>query len=140
MKNFFLSVLIFFNITISCIAVKAQDNNLNAFFNNHITFYSLGNFTGSNDIIIYDEKKQIQANELEYKYKTDSVSQNIKIVHSTPNVTSYLLLSDCIINENLAVISFASSNHKKYIIYTLKRKNSADKWWYILSVHEGTMN
>jgi hypothetical protein len=141
MKNSILLVLIFLSIILSSDLLKAQDKNFNnVFFNDHITFYSLGNFVDGNEIFIFDENKKINTTELNYEYETNSVLQKIHIVHNTPKVKNYLLLSDYIINENLAVISFASFNRKKYIIYTLKRKNSNDKWWNILSIHNGTMN
>ncbi|KPH13821.1 hypothetical protein [Chryseobacterium sp. ERMR1:04] len=138
MKNFVLLILIF--TIVSTRLVKAQTSDLNSFFNDHVTFYSLGNFIENNEIFIYDKTKKINPNELKYEYDQNSILKKINIVHNIPNVKNYLLLSDYIINENLAVISFATSNRKKYIIYTLKRKNSDDKWWNILSIYKGSMN
>lgn len=141
MKNLVLSTLILSCISLSCILVKGQDKEFNNFYFNHfITFHSLENFTKSNEIFIYDENKKICEMESNYEYKTDSAIQKIHILNSVPNVKNYLLLSDYIINENLAVISFATSNRKEYIIYTLKRKNKNDKWWDIISIYKGFMN
>ncbi|MDH6252596.1 hypothetical protein M2347_002323 [Chryseobacterium sp. H1D6B] len=141
MKNSILSVLFFLSLVLFSNLLKAQDKDFNNFyFNYFLTFHSLGNFIESNDIFIYDEYNKISKTELDYEYEADSVSQKIHIVHSTPKTKNYLLLSDYIINENLAVISFASSNRKKYIIYTLKRTKNDNKWWDILSIHNGAMN
>lgn len=140
MKNFVLLIFVFTITIVSTRLVKAQTSDLNSFFNDHVTFYSLGNFIENNEIFIYDKNKKINPNELKYEYDQDSILKKINIVHNIPNVKNYLLLSDYIINENLAVISFATSNRKKYIIYTLKRKNSDDKWWNILSIYKGSMN
>ena len=140
MKIFFLSISILGMSVIPCLAAKAQKNNLDNFFKDHIIFNSLGNFIEKKDVFIYDEHKKLGSKELNYEYVNDSTLQKINIVHNIPKVKEYLLLSEYIINENLAVISFTSANHKKYIIYTLKRTNSVDEWWYILSIYHGAMN
>ncbi|MFN1217161.1 hypothetical protein ACKW6Q_09265 [Chryseobacterium kwangjuense] len=141
MKKFILFTLIFSSISLSCILVKGQDKEFNNFyFNNFLTFHSLENFTKSNEIFIYDENKKMGGIESNYEYKTDSGIQKIHILNSIPNTKNYLLLSDYIINKNLAVISFATSSRKEYIIYTLKRKNENEKWWDIISIYKGSMN
>lgn len=139
MKNLSLPMLIF--IATSFISkINGQDKGFNTYyFNDYTTYYSLGKLTSDNEILVYDKNRQIDKDELKYVYGDNTVLKTIQIVHSLPTKKNYLLLSDYIINENLAVISFATSDHKKYIIFTLKRKNSKDKW-NIISIHNGTMN
>jgi len=137
MKLFFSFLLVIFFAPY--FSLKAQDINFNNyFFDNQITFYSLSNFIETDNITVYDEGKRI--NETQYKYQKEKVNQEIKIVHSIPKIEKYLILSDYIINDNLAVISFADSKKKKYIIYTFKRSSKEDKWWSLLSIYDGSMN
>lgn len=135
---FLLLIINFLSIFTS---VKAQDINFNNyFFDNDVTFYSLSNFIKNDNIIIYDENEKLGSNESQYKHQSNSVNQSIKIISSLPKIQQYLLLSDYIINDNLAVISFSDSNNKNYIIYTFKRKSKNDKWWSLLSIYNGSMN
>lgn len=141
MKNFVHIIMIFLWLVLASTMIKGQDKNFNHFFfNYHNSFYSLSNFIDNDEIFIYDENKKIDSLETNYEYSTDSILQKIHIVHSIPNVKNYLLLSDYIINENLAVISFTSSNRRKNITYTLKRKNSKDKWWTVISISTNSIN
>lgn len=74
MKNFVLLILIF--TIFSTRLVKAQTSDLNSFFNDHVTFYSLGNFIENNEIFIYDKNKKINPNELKYEYDQNSILKN----------------------------------------------------------------
>lgn len=94
----------------------------------------------SSKIIIVDQKNKIFPTEKEFKFQSKSGEQMIKIVNTIPKENNYLLLGDYIVNEDLAVISFADSTKKKYIIFTFKRVSKYREWWSILSVQEGEMN
>ncbi|WP_449397454.1 hypothetical protein [Chryseobacterium wanjuense] len=141
MKDSILSGLIFLSALIFSFKINAQNKDFNNYyFNDYITFHSLETFINSNQIFIYDEKRQIDTDDLKYEYKDGSILKTIQVLHEIPKIKNYLLLSDYIINDNLAVISFADSNKKKYIIYTFKRKNKDDKRWSLLSIYNGSMN
>ncbi|MEN4761409.1 hypothetical protein ABEG63_13810 [Chryseobacterium sp. C39-AII1] len=138
MKNLLLMFILFILSFIS--NINAQNKEFNDYyFNDYIVHYSLGKFIGSDKVIIYDEKKQLGNEDLMYISSDSSVKKLLQIVHIIPSVENYLLLSDYIINANLALISFATSNRKKYITYTLKRKNPQDIW-SIVSISNGSMN
>lgn len=123
MRNSILSGLIFLSALILGSKIKAQDKDFNNYyFKDYITYHSLETFINSNQIFIYDEKKQIDTDELKYEYKDGSILKTIQIVHEIPKIKNYLLLSDYIINDNLAVISFANSNKKNISYILLKEK------------------
>lgn len=136
-KNILILLIIILNIS----GLKAQDLNFNDyFFNSYTAFHSLGDFIKEDSIIIYDKDKKISATDLEFSYTSDTSTKCIKIVHSIPNNNNYLIVTDYIINDNLSVISFANSEKKKYIVFTSKRDNKDDKWWFLLSIFKGSMN
>lgn len=119
---------------------KSQYKGLNSFFESDNTIHPLSTFINSNKIIIVDQKNKIFPNEKEFKYQSKSGEQIIKIINTIPKEKNYLLLGDYIVNEDLAVISFADSTKKKYVIYTFKKNPKYREWWSILSVQEGEMN
>lgn len=119
---------------------KSQYKDLSSFFEGNTAFYSLSNFINSDRIIIVDQKNKIFSTEMEFKNHSKSKNQSIKIVNSTPKEKNYLLLGDYIINENLAIISFADSGKKNDIIYTFKRTNESNQWWILLCISKGKMN
>ncbi|WP_449397462.1 hypothetical protein [Chryseobacterium wanjuense] len=118
MKDSILSGLIFLSALIFSFKINAQNKDFNNYyFNDYITFHSLETFINSNQIFIYDEKRQIDTDDLKYEYKDGSILKTIQVLHEIPKIKNYLLLSDYIINDNLAVISFADSNKKIYHIH-----------------------
>lgn len=127
-----------------CIAsfsvAKSQYKDLNTFFESDNILHPLSDFIKSNRIIIVDQKKKIFSTEKEFKDQSKSGEKTIKIINTIPKEKNYLLLGDYIVNEDLAVISFADSTKKKYIIYTFKKIPQHPEWWSILSVYEGEMN
>lgn len=120
--------------------VKSQYKGINTFFEGDTIFYSLSNFINSNKITIVDKENKIFPNDVKFEHQTESGKQTLTITNSIPKEKNYLLLSDYIINQDLAVISFADSAKKKYIIYTFKKVPQHPEWWGILSVFRGTMN
>lgn len=119
---------------------KSQYKDLSSFFEDNTAFYSLSNFINNDRIIIVDQKNKIFSTEMEFKNYSKSKNQSIKIVNSTPKEKNYLLLGDYIINENLAIISFADSIKKNDIIYTFKRNKESNQWWILLCISKGKIN
>ncbi|GEM_PF-5330671 len=141
MKRLTLTRFIIFSLLLYCSAIKAQYKSFNDyFFNNYVTYYSLGNFMENNNIIVVDESEKISKYDLNYHHEENGLVKNIQIVHRIPKEKKYLFLSDYIVNENLAIVSFSLSDHKKYIIFTLKRKDSKTNWWETISIYNGSMN
>ena len=105
--------LMLFIVLFGFISLQAQENSLNDyFFNGSTAFYSLSKFSNNNNIVIYDKENKISPTNLEYENISGSLKQKIKIVHSVPKSNNYLLVGDYIIDDRLAVISFANSTKK----------------------------
>ena len=139
MKKTILIFTIFLCIAPFSVA-KSQYKDLTSFFESDTAFYSLSNFINSNKILIVDQKNKIFPSEKEFKNQVNSTNQTIKIISTIPKEKNYLLLGDYIINENLAIISFADSIKKNDIIYTFKRTNKTNEWWILLCISKGKIN
>lgn len=101
--------------------VKSQYKGINTFFESDAIFYSLSNLINSNKIIIVDKENKTFLNDVKFEYQAESGKQTLTITNSIPKENKYLLLGDYIINQDLAVISFADSTKKNILSILLKK-------------------
>ena len=130
MKNTILSsiillfILSFFN---SCISMRKEghkDKFLLEFFNKDSVYNSLEIYYPQNNIIIYDEKKQLVG--MPKLFGIDS--KRIKIETIKPLNGNYFLVYSFILNENLSMLVLSTSDGDKGVIYYIRKKNKTSSW------------
>ncbi|WP_261512645.1 hypothetical protein [Chryseobacterium paludis] len=85
---------------------------------------SLQSFYDDKTITIYDENKVL----VKENGTFHTLSQTINILTSRPTSNNYLMIKNFTLNQNLACLTFLTSDKEKGIVFYLKRKDNKEGW------------